>query len=94
MQTRPLVLTGLLVRQYVGHMREGHARVRMEEVEWHLDETRFAWIGESSPDSVFYYRIHSPVILIEFDHQTPVAMRGPRPPRASTSTAWSARRMQ
>jgi hypothetical protein len=24
---------------------------------------------------VFYYRVHSPVILIEFDHQTPVAMR-------------------
>jgi len=25
--------------------------------------------------SVFYYRIHSPVILIEFDHQVPVGMR-------------------
>jgi hypothetical protein len=29
---------------------------------------------------VFYYRIHSPVILIEFDHQTPVALGGPRIP--------------
>ena len=24
---------------------------------------------------MFYYRIHSPVILIEFDHQTPVALK-------------------
>jgi hypothetical protein len=24
---------------------------------------------------VFYYRIHSPVILIEFDHQRPVGIR-------------------
>jgi hypothetical protein len=24
---------------------------------------------------VFYYRIHSPVILIEFDHQLPVGLR-------------------
>ena len=24
-----------------------------------------------TPDSVFYYRIHSPVVLIEFDHQRP-----------------------
>jgi len=24
--------------------------------------------------AVFYYRIHSPVILIEFDHQRPVGM--------------------
>ena len=26
-------------------------------------------------NSVFYYRIHSPVILIEFDHQRPVGTR-------------------
>ena len=32
------------------------------------------------PDAVFYYRIHSPVILIEFDHQTPVALPGPDVP--------------
>jgi hypothetical protein len=52
----------------------------MQEVERHLDETRFAWIGEISDDAVFYYRIHSPVVLIEFDHQLPVALEGPRVP--------------
>ena len=66
-----------LIAQYVGNMREGHAQVRMEEVERHLDETRFAWIGATGADSVFYYRIHSPVILIEFDHQPPINMPGP-----------------
>ena len=50
-------------------MDDGHARVQMEEVRAHLDRTWFAWIGETDADSVFYYRIHSPVILIEFDHQ-------------------------
>ena len=35
----------------------------------------FAWIGGLSSDTVYYYRIHSPVILIEFDHQKPIAMR-------------------
>ena len=64
-----------LVEEYVGNMGEGHAKVRMEEVRAHLNETYFGWIGESGDDSVFYYRVHSPVILIEFDHQTPVAMR-------------------
>ncbi len=53
-------------------MDEGHARVRMAEVRRHLGETYFAWIGETGPESVFYYRIHSPVILIEFDHQGPI----------------------
>jgi hypothetical protein len=45
----------------------------MEEVKKHLDQTWFAWIGGSGDDAVFYYRIHSPVILIEYDQQRPVA---------------------
>jgi hypothetical protein len=64
-----------LVAEYVDNMREGHARVRMDEVRQHLDETYFAWIGGTSPDGVFYYRIHSPVILVEFDHQRPANLR-------------------
>jgi hypothetical protein len=65
-----------VVREYVNNMADGHARVRMSEVEKHLDHTYFAWIGGTGPESVFYYRIQSPVILIEFDHQTPVALGG------------------
>jgi hypothetical protein len=60
-----------LMSIYVGNMDDGHARVKMEEVERHLDNTWFAWIGPSDANGVFYYRIHSPVILIEFDHQRP-----------------------
>jgi hypothetical protein len=69
-----------VIEEYVGNMPAGHARVRMDEVRKHVDATRFAWIGGTEPDSVFYYRIHSPVILIEFDHQNPVALPGPRVP--------------
>jgi hypothetical protein len=69
-----------VIEEYVGNMEPGHAKVRMEEVRQHLDDTFFAWIGSTSPDAVFYYRVHSPVILIEFDHQTPVALEGPRVP--------------
>jgi Protein of unknown function (DUF3500) len=64
-----------LVGLYVGNMAEGHSRVRMDEVRRHLDRTFFAWIGKTEPGSVFYYRIHSPVILIEFDHNRPIALR-------------------
>lgn len=61
-----------LIALFVSNMREGHAQVRMQEVKAHLDDTWFAWIGAVSEEAVFYYRIHSPVILIEFDHQRPV----------------------
>lgn len=64
-----------LVDLYVGNMDEGHARVKMDEVKRHIDNTWFAWIGGSDATSVFYYRIHSPVILIEFDHQLPANLR-------------------
>lgn len=66
-----------LIALHVGTMDDGHARVKMEEVQRHLDRTTFAWIGKTEPDSVFYYRVHSPVILIEFDHQSPVGLRAP-----------------
>jgi hypothetical protein len=73
-----LLLT--LVEEYVGNMSPGHAKVRMDDVRAHLKDTYFAWIGASDAGSVFYYRVHSPVILIEFDHQTPVALEGPKVP--------------
>jgi hypothetical protein len=61
-----------LIELFVGNLREGHADIRMDEVTAHLDETWFTWVGAVAGDAVFYYRIHSPVILIEFDHQFPV----------------------
>jgi len=60
-----------LVDLYVGNMDDGHARVKMDEVKRQIDRTCFAWIGASDSSGVYYYRIHSPVILIEFDHQRP-----------------------
>ncbi len=63
-----------VVEEYVGNMDDGHAKVKMDEVRAHLDTTYFAWMGGTGKDSVFYYRIQSPVILIEFDHQRPIAL--------------------
>ena len=79
-RTRLLDLIGL----YVGNIEEGHARVKMEEVRAHLDRTYFAWIGKTEPGSVFYYRIQSPVVLIEFDHQRPVGLRHLSDPNVPT----------
>ncbi|MEV1067736.1 DUF3500 domain-containing protein [Streptomyces sp. NPDC050263] len=62
-----------LVRVYVGTMDGAHAEVKMKEVEEHLDATYFYWIGETKDSSAFYYRVHSPVVLIEYDAQSPLA---------------------
>ena len=76
-----------LIGLYTGNLRAGHAEVRLSEIVRHWDDTYFAWVGDTGPDAVFYYRIHSPVVLIEYDHQTPVALDGPdRPSRSHVHT--------
>ena len=60
-----------LIQLYASNMDDGHVRAKMNEVDKHIDNTWFAWIGGTQTDSAFYYRIQSPVILIEFDHQRP-----------------------
>ena len=64
-----------LVELHVGRTRSDHAQVRMQEVKRHLRNTHFCWMGGMDDDSVFYYRIQSPVIIIEFDHQRGIAFR-------------------
>jgi hypothetical protein len=61
-----------LIAEYVNNVRDGQAKVKMAAVKHHLNQTNFTWIQGSDSKSPFYYRIHSPVILIEFDHQSPV----------------------
>tara|TARA_E500000331_G_scaffold129628_1_gene126795 strand:+ start:669 stop:1880 length:1212 start_codon:yes stop_codon:yes gene_type:complete len=63
-----------LIYLYISNVREGHDKVKMEEVIGHIDNTWFSWVGETNEDAVFYYRIHSPVVLIEFDHQRVVGV--------------------
>jgi hypothetical protein len=70
-----------LAEIYVGRIRPGHAVLRMDEVTRHLDAMHFAWMGGFDPDSVFYYRLHSPVILIEFDHQRGIVFDNDQPTR-------------
>jgi hypothetical protein len=70
-----------LIETYIGNIRPGHAEVRMAEVQQHLADTYFAWMGGVDDDSVFYYRLHSPVLLIEFDHQRGIALGNERPSR-------------
>jgi hypothetical protein len=70
-----------LIEVYVGRLRPGHAEVKLAEVKRHLAETHFAWIGACDEEAAFYYRIHSPVVLIEFDHQVGIALDNDVPSR-------------
>ena len=70
-----------LAALYTTNLRQGHADLWLETVRHHLDDTHFAWMGGTGDNDVFYYRIHSPVILIEFDHQPGIAFDSNEPTR-------------
>jgi hypothetical protein len=70
-----------LIGTYVNRMRSDHAQLKLDEIRQHLNETHFAWMGGTDEDSVFYYRVHSPVILIEFDHQNGIFLDNDKPSR-------------
>jgi len=71
---------------YVARLPHGHDRVRMNEVMRHISETHFSWIGASGPEDPFYYKVHSPVILIEFDHHSGVALDNAHPEKFHVHT--------
>jgi hypothetical protein len=54
---------------------------RLAEIERHLDDTHFCWIGETDGEHPFYYRIQSPVIMIEFDEHAGVFLSNEEPER-------------
>ncbi|MBM2812995.1 MAG: hypothetical protein HW416_3754 [Chloroflexi bacterium] len=62
-----------LIAHYTGFIRPGHADVRLAEVKRRLGETYFTWAGLFDDVAPFYYRIQSPVILVEFEHKDGIA---------------------
>jgi uncharacterized protein DUF3500 len=70
-----------LLAIYTGQIRLRHSEIRYNEAKRHLNETHFAWIGPFDEVSPFYYRILSPVILIEFDHVSGIVYDNDTPSR-------------
>jgi hypothetical protein len=70
-----------LLAIYTGQIRSGHAEIRYSDAKRYLSDTHFAWIGPFDDVSPFYYRILSPVILIEFDHVSGIVYDNDRPSR-------------
>jgi len=68
-----------LIGTYVGWARDGHAAVKMSEIEAHFNETHFCWMGATGDEGPFYYRVHSPVVLIEFDHHPGIVFNNLEP---------------
>ena len=75
-----------LVAAYAAPLPPGPLAARLAEVERHLADTHFCWIGGFDEESPFYYRIQSPVIFIEFDHHAGVFLTNAEPAKFHVHT--------
>jgi hypothetical protein len=60
--------------------------LKLEQIKAHFDETHFCWIGGFGDDDAFYFRIQSPVILVELDHHSGVFLTNTEPAKYHTHT--------
>jgi hypothetical protein len=70
-----------LVATFFLLLPEGPKRARLAEIEAHLDETWFSWSGGTDDWNPFYYRIQSPVVVIEHDCHGAVFLTNEEPAR-------------
>ncbi|HEY1504410.1 MAG TPA: DUF3500 domain-containing protein [Stellaceae bacterium] len=75
-----------LIGRYIAPLPPEPERQRMAEVERHLSDTHFCWIGGFAEESTFYYRVQSPVVLIEFDHHIGVFLTNAEPAKFHVHT--------
>lgn len=71
---------------YLAGLPPGPHSARLAQVERHLADTYFCWIGGFDERSAFYYRIQSPVIFIEFDHHAGVFLTNEAPAKFHVHT--------
>lgn len=74
-------LLAALIDVYVDRLPAAHADLKRRQVEKHFSEMRFAWRGKHGEFDPFYYRIHSPVLLIEYDNHPGVLLDYAEPER-------------
>ncbi|HVY03276.1 MAG TPA: DUF3500 domain-containing protein [Caulobacterales bacterium] len=75
-----------LTEAFLDYLPDGPRRARMSEIERHLDETHFCWIGATGDEDPFYYRIQSPVVMVEFDHHSGVFLTNAEPAKCHIHT--------
>ncbi|MEH3098923.1 DUF3500 domain-containing protein [Sphingomonas adhaesiva] len=75
-----------IVSAFVTYLPEGPLAAKMAQVEAHLDRTWWSWIGGHGDDDPFYYRVQSPVVMVEFDHHSGVWLNNAEPAKCHIHT--------
>lgn len=74
-----LALLDRIVEDSIAYLPAGPRAARLREIRGQYPETFFSWIGGWEGDEAFYFRIQSPVVILELDHHTGVFLDNEQP---------------
>ncbi|KAF4975665.1 hypothetical protein FZEAL_7555 [Fusarium zealandicum] len=68
-----------LIVMSLNYLPEEALAAKMQDIFDHWDDTWFCWIGGYGDGDAFYYKVHSPVVMVEFDHHSGVFLNNKEP---------------
>lgn len=79
MSTSQQALLLAICKEYLLYLPETAREKRLKQIRHWFHETYWCWIGGFGEADPFYYRIQSPVVIIEFDHHSGVFLTNEEP---------------
>ncbi|MDQ0798734.1 DUF3500 domain-containing protein [Arthrobacter sp. SLBN-112] len=79
MPAEALELLDAVVDDFIAYLPDGPRAARRREIREHYGETYFSWIGGWEGEEAFYFRLQSPVVVLELDHHTGVFLSNDQP---------------
>ena len=68
-----------VVEDFIAYLPDGPRTARRREIQEHYGETWFSWIGGWAEPEAFYFRLQSPVLVLELDHHAGVFLSNDEP---------------
>ncbi|KAI9372459.1 hypothetical protein BJX61DRAFT_542691 [Aspergillus egyptiacus] len=75
-----------ILEQYLLYLPARSRQLKLAHIRQYEAETHFCWIGGYADEDAFYFRIQSPVILVEFDHHSGVFLGNEEPKKFHVHT--------
>ncbi|KAK3372389.1 hypothetical protein B0H63DRAFT_484552 [Podospora didyma] len=79
MSTKQQALVEAILGQYLLYLPAKARAIRLRQIKDFFHETYFCWIGGFADTDPFYYRLQSPVVIVEFDHHSGVFLTNQEP---------------
>jgi hypothetical protein len=75
-----------LSEHFISYLPDAPRAARMAQIERALNRTWWSWIGGHGDEDPFYYRVQSPVVMLEFDNHTGVWLTNTEPAKYHVHT--------